>query len=175
LDSCAETGGEAAPMCAFDFLLKKSEYYVHIQNCIHILFNFSSRHFSFSVLSKAVYEMKFLWKKALLFSPKSCQNGKNSTADNLTITDPNGKVRIYSGSSWLELSYHIGVYMFSTESWNQLVTEFLNPLYSIYSIYCTTTVLGHMDTCKDCKYIIEQHVCLRRMLLDDTVSCVLLS
>jgi hypothetical protein len=28
LDSYAETGGEAAPMCACDFSLKKSEYYV---------------------------------------------------------------------------------------------------------------------------------------------------
>jgi hypothetical protein len=129
LDSCAETGGEAAPMCACDFLLEKREYYVHIKKCIHLLFNFSLRHFSISVLSEAVYEKKFLWKKASLFSPKHCQNGKNSMADNLTLTDPNGKVRRYSGSSWLKLSYHIGVYMVSTESWNQLVTEFLNPLY----------------------------------------------
>jgi hypothetical protein len=75
--------------------------------------------------------MKFcLWKKALPFSPKSAQNGENSMADNLTMTDPNGKVRIYSGSSWLKHSYHIGVYMVSTESWDQLVTEFLNPLYN---------------------------------------------
>jgi hypothetical protein len=93
LDSCAETGGEAAPMCACDFLLEKREYYVHIKKCIHLLFNFSLRHFSISVLSEAVYEKKFLWKKALLSSPKHCQNGKNSMADNLTLTDPNGKVR----------------------------------------------------------------------------------
>jgi hypothetical protein len=86
---------EAAPMCAFDFSLEKASI-MYISK-----FNFSSRHFSLSVLAKAVYEMKFLWKKALPFSPKSCQNGKNSMADNLTITDPNGKVRIYCGSSWL--------------------------------------------------------------------------
>jgi hypothetical protein len=79
-------------------------------------------------LSKAIYEMKFLWKKALPSSPKSSQNGENSMAYNLTMTDCNGKVRIYSGSSWLKLSYHIGVYTVSTESWNQLVMEFLNPL-----------------------------------------------
>jgi hypothetical protein len=44
------------------------------------------------------------------------------------MTDPNGKVSIYLGSSWLKLYYDIGVYMVSTESWNQLVMEFLNPL-----------------------------------------------
>jgi hypothetical protein len=111
------------------FLAKKSEFYAHKQKCIHTLFNFSLRHFSLSVLSKTVNEMKFLWKKALPFSPKSSQNGKNSMADNLTMTDHNGKVRIYSGSSWLKFSCHIGLYMVSTESWNQLIMEFLNPLY----------------------------------------------
>ena len=35
-DLCAETGGEAAPTCACDFSLEKSEYYVHTQNRIHI-------------------------------------------------------------------------------------------------------------------------------------------
>jgi hypothetical protein len=57
--------------------------------------------FFFKCLSKAVYEMKFSWKKASPFSPKSSQNGENSMADNLTMTDHNGNVRIYSGSSWL--------------------------------------------------------------------------
>jgi hypothetical protein len=91
--------------------------------------------FFLKCLSKAVYEMKFLWKKASPFSPKSSQNGENSTADNLTMTDRNGKVRIYSRSSWLKLSYHIGVYTVSIESWNQLVTEFLNPLYVLYILW----------------------------------------
>jgi hypothetical protein len=105
------------------------------------------------VLSKAVYEMKFLWKKASPFSPKSCQNGENCTADNLYVYTNdrsycNGKVRIYSGSSWLKLSYHIWVYMFSTESRNQLVTEFLNPetkwRYSGNTLY---TVFAPMREC----------------------------
>jgi hypothetical protein len=30
--------------------------------------------------------------------------------DNPTMTDPNGKVSIYLGSSWLQLSNDIGVY-----------------------------------------------------------------
>jgi hypothetical protein len=54
--------------------------------------------------------MTFLWKKASPFSPKTYQNGDNSTADNSAMTDPNGKVSIHLGSSWLKLSYYIGVY-----------------------------------------------------------------
>jgi hypothetical protein len=57
-----------------------------------------------------IYVMTFLWKKACLLSPKTNQNGKNSTADNSTMTDPNGKVSINLGSSWLKLSSYIGVY-----------------------------------------------------------------
>jgi hypothetical protein len=52
----------------------------------------------------------FLWKKALPFSPKTYQNGENSMADNSTMTNPNGKVSIHLGSSWLKLSNYIGVY-----------------------------------------------------------------
>jgi hypothetical protein len=41
---------------------------------------------------------------------KSYQNGENSTADNSTMTDHNGKVSIHLESSWLRLSNYIGVY-----------------------------------------------------------------
>jgi hypothetical protein len=54
--------------------------------------------------------MTFLWKKACPLSPKTYQNGKNSMADNSTMTDRNGKVSIHLGSSWLKLSNYIGVY-----------------------------------------------------------------
>jgi hypothetical protein len=54
--------------------------------------------------------MTFLWKKDCPLSPKTYQNGENSTADISTITDPNGKVSIHLGSSWLRLSNYIRVY-----------------------------------------------------------------
>jgi hypothetical protein len=54
--------------------------------------------------------MPFLWKKACPFSLKSYQNGENSTADNSTMTDTNGKVSIHLGSLWLKLSNVKGVY-----------------------------------------------------------------
>jgi hypothetical protein len=54
--------------------------------------------------------LTFLWKKASPFSPKTYQNGENSMAENSTMKDPNGKVSIHLGSSWLKLSYYIGVY-----------------------------------------------------------------
>jgi hypothetical protein len=69
-----------------------------------------------------------LWKKALPFLLKSYQNGENLTADKSTMSDPNGKVSIHLGSSWLKVSNDIGLHMVSTESWNQLVTVLLNTL-----------------------------------------------
>jgi hypothetical protein len=57
-----------------------------------------------------IYVMTFLWKKACPLSPKTYQNGENSTAANSTMTDPNRKVSIHLGSSWLKLSNYIGVY-----------------------------------------------------------------
>jgi hypothetical protein len=54
--------------------------------------------------------MTFLWKKASPFSPKTYQNGENSTAANSTMTDHNGKVSMHLGSSLLKLSNYIGVY-----------------------------------------------------------------
>jgi hypothetical protein len=54
--------------------------------------------------------MTFLWRKACPLSPKTYQNGKNSMANNSTMTDHNGKVSIHLGSSWLKLSNYIGVY-----------------------------------------------------------------
>jgi hypothetical protein len=58
--------------------------------------------------------MTFLGKKAYPFSLKSSQNGENSTAHNSRLlSDPDGKVSIYLGSTWLKLSNDIGVYRFS--------------------------------------------------------------
>jgi hypothetical protein len=53
--------------------------------------------------------MTFLWRKACPLLPKTYQIGKNSMADNSTMTDHNGKVSIHLGSSWLKLSNYIGV------------------------------------------------------------------
>jgi hypothetical protein len=94
-------GAEAAPMCACDFSIEKSKYYLHTQICIHLLFNLSPLHFSLSILSNTVQVMTFLWKKASPFSPKTYQNGENSMADNSTMTEARGKVSIHLGSSWL--------------------------------------------------------------------------
>jgi hypothetical protein len=57
--------------------------------------------FLFKYFVKSRWEKTLLWKKASPFSPKTYQNGENSTAANSTMTDPNGKVSIYLGSSWL--------------------------------------------------------------------------
>jgi hypothetical protein len=62
---------------------------------------FISTPFSIKYFSNTVFVVTFLWKKASPFLPKTYQNGKNSTADNPTMTDPNGKVSIHLGSSWL--------------------------------------------------------------------------
>jgi hypothetical protein len=46
-------GREAAPMCACDFSIEKSDYYLHIQKCIHIyIFQFIFTPFSIKYFVK---------------------------------------------------------------------------------------------------------------------------